>query len=122
MRKSFFILPFFLVLTLTLVNVVYAVEGDDINLQTFDDALAERFGISVFAGGILATTILALMFLIPIAVYTKTLLPPMIIGILTIGFGIAVGWLDVFFMLIIILLIAFMFAGNMKDLITGRGR
>lgn len=122
MKRKLLFLPFFLALTLTLINTTQAVAGDDVNLSTFDDALAERFNISVFAGGMLATTILGLMFLIPVAVYTKTLIPPMIMGILVIGFAIAVGWLDVFFMLIIVLVIAFMFSGTMRDLITGKSR
>lgn len=103
------------------VSSAYALEGDDINLQTFDDALAERFGISVFAGGILATTILGVMFLIPIAVYTKTVLPPIIVTLLILGFGVAVGWLDVFFMLATTLVIALMFAGKMRDWLGGKG-
>ena len=119
MKHQLLYSPLFLLLTLTFVNVAYAVEGDDINLGTFDDALAERFGTSVFAGGILATTILALMFLIPVAVYSKTFLPPTIIGILTIGFGIAVGWLDIFFLLVVVLVIALMFAGKMRTWIGG---
>lgn len=111
---------FFLAFALNFTALTYAQDnGTDLNLTEFDDALADKLSISVFAGGILASMILTLAFIIPTAIWSKTLLPPLFVGLLTIGFSIAVGWLDYWFLLLIAMIIALMFGSKMSSIITG---
>jgi len=117
LRKTLF-LPFFLVLTLFLVNCAYA--QDEIDLSTFPQGLADALNISLFAGQLLGSVILMLMFMLPVVVYTKTLLPPLFVGLLTLGFCIALGYLPTWFLLIISMLIAVLWGSKLREWILGK--
>ena len=95
--------------------------GTDLNLTSFDDALADKLSISKFAGGILATLIVTLAFTLPTAIYTRTIIPPLFVGFLCLCFSVAVGWLDVWPLLLLALLSSLLFAGKMSKIITGGG-
>lgn len=109
-----------------LLHVLPLVHADasnsDVNLLDLPTKLANALGIPQFAGQILVCAIFMLMFMLPVAIYSKTLLPPLFVGILVLAFLIAVGWLDFWFLLVICLFISLMFAGAMRDFITGKGR
>lgn len=108
---------------LNMVSFVGAVdEENQVNLLDLPTKLANALGIPQFAGQILVCAIFMFMFMLPTVVYTKTLLPPLFVGFLTMGFLIAVGWLPFWFLLIMCLMVALMFSGSMRDLITGKGR
>ena len=118
--KVILILLFFsLALTLPITVSYGADNGTDLNLTYFPTALAAKLSISVFAGGILASMILTLAFVLPTAIWSKTLIPPLFIGILSLGACIAFGWLDYWFLLLIAMLIALMFGSKMSAIITG---
>lgn len=119
MKKKLLLFPFFLVLLLISVNIVYAPDGQDIDLTNFPTALADRFNITVYAGGILASIILFTASFLPVALFSKSLQLPLAIGLLCFGFCIAVGWLDIFFMLIWVLLVALLAGYNFRKWIGG---
>ena len=112
------LLFFFLALTIP-IGSCYEDEGTDLNLTYFPLALADKLSISEFAGGILASMILTLAFVLPTAIWSKTLIPPLFIGILSLGACISFGWLDYWFLILIAMLIALMFGSKMSGIITG---
>lgn len=120
MRK-YALIVFGLLILFLKFPMVYADEGR-VNLLDLPIYFAEHLGISHFAGQILVCAIFMLAFMLPVVIYSKTILPPLFVGLLVLGFLIAVGWLDMWFLLVFCLLIALMFAGAMRDLITGKGR
>lgn len=109
-----------LVLILTVIPHVYAVSDEDqVNLLDLPKKLAEALGIPEFAGKILACTLILFIVLLPIAIYGKgNILLTLFIGFLALGFFVAVGWLDFWFILIITLMVAVMFSGKIKEWIT----
>jgi len=58
------------------------------------------------------------MFLLPIAIYTKTVVPAIIVGVLSLCFGVAVGWIHYWFLLVNCLFIALLFSGAVRGWIT----
>lgn len=95
---------------LSLVSPVYA---QDVDLDEWPDAMADRFGISAFASGILLTVVLEFAVCLPIAVFAKNQ-GSMWLAVLTFffiaGFSVAIGWLDYWLMLMAILLVAGMYS------------
>ena len=109
--KKLLILSFFL-LSLALVLPVYA-EGE-ISLTDLPTKLAEQLDISLFAGQILASGIMLMLFLLPTLVMTKNQLAPLFAGLVALGITIALGWLPVYLFAILTLLIALMFANKIS--------
>jgi len=93
--------------------------GTDLNLTSFPELLAEKLSISEFAGKILASLIIMLAFILPTALYTRSLIPPIFIGTLVMGFCIGIGYLDYWFLLVVAMLVAFMFASKIREVVTG---
>jgi len=122
MRKAILLISlfFFLAFSIQFTSLTYGADnGTDINLTSFPAALADKLSISEFAGGIIASLILTLAFMLPIVIWAKTLLPALFVGILCIGSSIAMGWLDYWFLLLIGMLVALMFGSKMSQIITG---
>lgn len=78
-------------------------------------------GMPLFAGQILASAIVCLAILIPVAIWGKGFLPSLIMGLLGLGFCTAIGWLPFWFLLILSMILALMFSGKIRDWITGGG-
>ena len=123
----FYLVLLFAILA-TLISQAYAVdESGQVNIQDVPQRLGNALGISDpgtagFVGGLLASAILMFTFILPVALYSKSFLPSMLVGFLLMGTCIGLGWLPYWFLLIIVMLVALMFAGNMRDWITGKGR
>ena len=96
-----------------------------VNLSEFPTALANQFGISLYAGQILASAIVIAFFVFPTLFlqkkYNFSPIISLLMGFVVMGFCVALGWLDIFFMLIICLITALMFSGTMRDLLSGSG-
>jgi len=75
---------------------------DILNLPT---DLGNALGISSFAGGILITIIL-LFTVISLPIYKKMTTAIVILSSLILGFAVVVQWLNIFFLIIIILIVA----------------
>jgi len=108
------------------VSPVFAASSDTVNLQNFPQQLATALGVSLFVAQILASTILLCLVLFPsimVAGYFggsgAVLYAILIVGLPVSGVCVGLGWLPVWIFLVTCLLIALMFAGQMRGLITG---
>lgn len=111
------------------ISPVLADDGD-IQMLNLPEMLTDRLGLpdtaDYFAGKLLASTIFLSLFMVPTLFACnkfnkEPLLPTVFVGILSFGFCIAIGWLEYWFLLIVCLIVALMFAGRMRDWIGGRG-
>lgn len=129
MRKTLMIYVLFLLVVAFLALSVSSVNAEpDINLSELPHKLSDALGLpstdDYLAGKILATCIFELLFLLPVAFFTKgkNAFALLIVGLSVIGFSCATGWFPAWILLIICLIVALMFAGEMRVLITGRGQ
>jgi hypothetical protein len=104
----------FFFVALALIPIVKADSGDAISLLDFPTHLGEAMGIDTFSAGILATALLAALFLFPVFILTKNKTAPLMVGTLVLGLGISLGWIPIFLFAITILLIAFGFANTLS--------
>lgn len=120
--KNVFAISLMLVLFfLSFVSKVYAVdETGKVNLLDLPQKLADALGIPLFAAQILTCLIFLFIFLLPIAIFCKR--NPTIIAIIVcvplLGFFVAVGWLSYWVLLVIVLILAAMYSGKIKEWIT----
>lgn len=114
----------FFFLFLNLVNPVHA--ENDVDFMNIPQQLADHLNIPLFGGQILASGIMLMIFLLPITIIARGkkagFIPELGTTLVIYGFCTAIGWLPYWFLLILCMLIALMFAGTMRDLITGRGK
>lgn len=96
---------------------------DEISLPDLPHHLAVMLGTTDFIGGLLATGIFFMLFIVPILFLTKgrNVLLSLTSGILVLGICTALTWLPVWILIIIGLLIALMFSGAARGWITGHG-
>ncbi len=76
-----------------------------IDILALPTDLGNALGIGAFAGGILVTLIILFTF-ISLPIYKRNLNAIIILGVLILGFAVVVGWLSIFFLIIIVLIIA----------------
>lgn len=93
-------------------SIGYADNDPNVTLSNFPELMAEKLSISTFAGGLLASLVLTSMFMLPVAIWSKSLYPPLFAGIVCFGACIVLGWLDYWFLLIVALATALMFASK----------
>lgn len=101
------------------ISHVYAPEDNTIELSEFDDYLADRIGIPLFAAQILCSVIVMGLFMFPTLVLTQHVGAHLVMGLGTMGFCIAIGWLPYWFLFILSFIIALMYGGKMRDWISG---
>jgi hypothetical protein len=95
--------------------------GTTIILTEIPSRIAGLLGIDIFTAGILASLFVMLMFILPVLIFSKNVFAVIMIGLSTMGFLTALAWLPFWLFLIVTLVIALMFAGQMREWITGRG-
>jgi len=120
MKRFSLLLSLLFLCLITLISPVYASEGENPNIMEFPQKLSEAIGIPIFASQILLSSIILLMGLLPCAIWGKSHLPALIVGFCLMGFLIAVGWMPYWFLLMITLIVALMFAGKVREFITGK--
>ena len=76
-----------------------------IDILALPTALGNALGISAFAGGILLTLVILFAF-ISLPIYKKNTNAIIILSVLILGFAVVVQWLSIFFLIIIILIVA----------------
>ncbi len=85
-----------------------------VDLTDFPQGLADQLGIDLFAGQILAACIMLALLLFPTLFLTKKFNFPtitaLIMGMLGLGFCVAVGWLPIWLFTVICMVIALMFS------------
>ena len=119
MHRSFPLLPLLFLILISSIPSVYAAEGESVNFMDFPQKLSDAIGIPVLASQLLICTVFLFAFLLPCAIWGKTSLPAIIIGFSLMGFLIAVTWLPYWFLLLISLIVALIYAKELKTLITG---
>lgn len=110
----------FLALTFSLISSVYASDGD-LELSNVPQQLADRLGISLFAGQMLSGFMLMFIPLLIIATITrgKNTMLLVIVGLSTLCLGVALTWLPLWTLLITALIVALLFASNMRSWLSG---
>jgi len=111
------LLIIFVVMALPVVHAVD--ENDEVYLMDLPQKFADAFNIGLFPAQIFTTAIIMMTFMLPIAIWSKTVVPPIFVGFVVMGLCIALSWLPVWFLVVLAMLVALMFAGKMRDLISG---
>jgi hypothetical protein len=117
-----FYLPLSFILFLCLISSipsVYAAEDDGVNIMDFPQYLSEAIGIPVFASQLLISTILLFAVLLPCAIWAKSSLLPIIVGFPMMGILVALQWLPIWFLLLISLIVALIYAKELKASVGG---
>lgn len=94
---------------------------NEINLLTLNTDLGNALGIGAFAGGILITMIL--WFAVNcLGVIKKNTTWVLVGSLFVMGFGIVLGWLSIFFLIILICLIAFGISNKALEIFKEHGK
>jgi len=112
-----FILFWLIYFALLLIYPVHATE--EVDLADFPKQLSKKLNIPLFAAQLLTSGLFLALFLFPVFILTKNILAHLMIGFIIMGFCIAMGWLPYWFFLIIIMIVALMYSGKMRDWISG---
>lgn len=122
----FFLLILATLFLLFLIAPVHAPNQTDYsiyNLTAFPERVAEHMQIDLFASEMLCCGIGLLLGVIPTTIITRSKkaswIPELGVTLVLLGFFIAVGWLNVFFIVAFCFVIALLFAGKMRDFVTG---
>ena len=117
------LLALFIVLVVMALPVVHAVdENDEVYLLDLPQKFADAFNIGLFPAQIFTTAIIMMTFMLPIAIWSKSIFPPLFVGFIVMGLCIALSWLPVWFLVVLAMLVAIMFAGRMRDWVSGSSR
>jgi hypothetical protein len=105
---------------LACLPIVHA-SGDGVNLADLPQQLADALTIDLFSAQILTSVLFMCLFLFPTLLLAKKnqMLLGVIVGLGTLGFTVAVGWMPYWVLLIIALITAMMFAGDVRGLFSG---
>lgn len=85
----------------------------DVNLLEVPTALAERLGISTFAGGIFMSIIILVIALFPFAIWKRNTFATLIIGFSLLGFLVSISWFPAWTLIVLVLMIAGLFGTRM---------
>lgn len=124
MRKWVIPVTVCLLLVLFLVRAVHAQENEttdssqDVNLFDLPRNMANALGIPLYAGQLLTCALFTFWLIFPTAIYAKKNLEYIFIleGFLLLGFFIAVSWIEYWYMLVYVLVVAGLWAGKMKGI------
>lgn len=120
MKKSYVSTPlFFYYLVLSLIHSVYGADNPD--LMGLPEQIGIAFGIGTFAGGILASAVLILMWVVPITILVRgraSIFISMISCVLILSFAVAISWLPLFTLILIVLMIAGLWASKTRGWFT----
>jgi len=108
------------------IPVVYASDEDVVNLPDFPQKLCDALGMpepdKLFAGQLLACSIVLALFILPTTFACSkfgkdVMVPTLFVGVAAAGFCIAMGWMPVWLFAITCLLIALGLATKFKEMI-----
>jgi len=119
----------FLLFMLFYFPFAYAVaEEEQVDLSALPKQLSEALGLPTdndyFVGKILTSAIILSLFLIP-TLFACTrfrkdvVIPSLFVGVTVLCFCVAMGWLPVFIIIILVLVIGGLMAGRLKEIFTG---
>lgn len=123
MMKPHYALLFLLLLAfLILIPNAYA-DDDTVELDELDDYLAAKLGISLFPAQLLTTAIMLGLFVFPTLLlargHNEQMIAALGMTLVVFGFCIALSWLPYWFLIIVVMIVALMFSGKMRDWISG---
>lgn len=117
MRKRWLaLIPLFF---LMLIMPVYA--ETEVNLLALHEALGERLGVGTFAGGLIASAILLMMGILPVALINRSRkggggpIAELFLGMVILGVCVAITWFPLWIFVLLCFLVALLFS----DKITG---
>ena len=90
-------------------------------MTAIPQAFADRIGVDLFAGQILSATLLFILLMVPASIAMRGKagkMPMFFLSFLILGVNIAIGWLPTYFLLILSLLVAIMYAGKVRGWIS----
>lgn len=109
--------PFFLIFLLAFtVSCVYAEEEPDVDIMGLPGQLAARLGVSVFVAEIILSSLALISVGLTLSVLKAKGLLILIVTFPVMGILIAVGWLPWWIFLLLTLLVCFMYADKLKDM------
>ena len=112
----------FLALFLSLIffiSSVYAIEDDDVvDISKLPNKLAEALNMPLFAGQVLASAIPFGLLCFPTFLLTKNSIAHISAIILCLSLTVAFGWLPYWILLLLALIIAFMYANQIKGVFS----
>jgi hypothetical protein len=91
-----------------------------IDLTQIPTQLGIALNIPAFAAGILASAFMLLMFDMPIVIFSKNMMMLAIMSVLVLCIDVALTWLPYYCLIIIVFMLALMFASEMRTWITGK--
>lgn len=113
------LIMFCILLLLTQISIVHA-EGN-IDLTTFPEYLAEKLGVDVFIGRLIAACIILGLCLFPTLALTRNPLSHLFMGMIALCITTALGWVPVWVLLVISMLVAMLFSSKIRNWISGSG-
>ena len=101
------------------VSQVYAQDSNgEVNLLNIPKRLANALNIPQYSAKLIASLVLTMLFIIPTLVLTRNLYVLLIIGFLSIGVCVAIGWLEAWYIIILVLIVASLWSAKMKAWLT----
>ena len=111
MRNTTLRLLSVLLLTLPPFFCISSARADDgFNLMDVPIYLADKFGVSVFIGGLIATFILMLIVLLPVGMLVRSQFVIIALSLTLMGISVALGWFPVYIFFIYSFTLAVMFS------------
>jgi len=105
-----------LILLFILIPCVYA--GEEVNLTDLPKKLAEMLTISETAAQYLTAGIFLCLFMFPTFMLTKNIFAHLMVGLVILGFCTVMGWIPVFIIIILVLVVAGLLAVRFKEIFT----
>jgi hypothetical protein len=113
-----------LVLSMLLIRAVNAQDGNetsqDVSFYDIPKNLAGALGIPEYAGKLLACALFCFWLLFPTVIFAKKNLEYILIleGFLLLGFFVGMTWLEYWYMLVYVLIVAGLWASRMKGIFS----
>jgi len=121
-KKLIFLLSLVFLLSF-LISIAHA--ETDVDISSIPEHLAEKMGIPLFAGQLLCSGILLSIFVLPTAILTRkrgtSPIAELLVGFVILGVCLALGWLPVWILFMLGLLVAFMYADKIAGKLGHRG-
>ncbi len=104
-------------------SLIHVLADDTVSLPGVPQQLADALGTNLFVGQLLMAIIMMLIPLLPTLILTRGKNTPLelVIGMIGIILGTALGWVPFWIPLCFIILIALMFSGKVRDWMSGHG-
>lgn len=122
--KPFRLYPLFLVLFMFLFSISTVNAESNVDLSVIPQNLANQLGIPLLAGQLICVTILLCITLFPSLILTRNRRSQeyvvVFMGFIVCGASLALGWLPLWFLVIICLIVASLWASKITGWVGGR--